>query len=211
MNGRALQVLLVLVLVLGAGSAHGHSSDLAPGEAGVPAQGELAAEQSCAACHTGTSVDTLAGGIELTGLPERYVPGRRYALGFEIHHPEGDRLRWGFVVTAVASQTLRGAGRLRVTDPRNTRKLRGIGGREYLAHTYAGTAIGKTRGQRWSFEWVAPGVEMGEVAFFAAGVAADGDGSEKGDLVYEAAPLALVPGPAPEPEPPTPVTPLEIE
>jgi hypothetical protein len=202
-----------LVIALGAGSAHAHSVEPAPRSAQAPAGEGVAAGESCLSCHAGAPLDPEDGGeIELHGLPEHYIPGHRYTLTFAIRHPGADRLRWGFRLTAVAPETRREAGTLVVTDRVNTRKIRGPADREYVVHTYAGTAVGKPGGQSWSFEWVAPATDVGEVAFFTTAVAADADGSEAGDLVYGRAPdpLTVVAGPEAETSA-SPAIPHELE
>jgi hypothetical protein len=201
--------LLLLALLGGAGSA-GLAASVGPGPgvAGVPAGGGFAAEMTCAECHTGGPREPdPSGRLELLGVPTRYAPGARYGLELRISHPGAGLSRWGFQLTAVAAGSLRGAGEFIVTDPVNTQVLAGgETGREYVEHTYQGTAAGRPGGTSWRFDWLAPARDLGDVAFYGGGNAANLDGSKEGDRVFNPTPrpLAIARGPdsAPASEPP---------
>lgn len=196
---RALWSLAALLLAT-PGAAAANSWELDPGFTGVPATKQRAAEPTCAVCHASRAAHPDGEAtLELRGLPDHYMPGVRYSLSLAIAHPGADRLRWGFQLTAVAAQTLRRAGHFVVTDRDGTRAVWEQNGREYLMHTYPGTAIGKPDGQRWQFDWVAPLSDVGPIAFFAAGVAADADGSPAGDVVQGPAPSGTARLAPPEP------------
>ena len=199
-----MRCALVLAAALGAVPlavpAAAASAGADPGLTGAPAGGGLAAEGNCTACHTGSPLNPdAAGRIEILGLPERYRPGERYALELRLAHPDASRARWGFQVTALSPRTMQGAGELVVVDEVATQRIDGgPGGRQYLEHTLEGTAPGRTGEQRWKFAWVAPSADAGEVAFFGGGNAANADGSNQGDWIFNPtpAPIATVRGPA---------------
>jgi len=197
---RAVAVLLV-ALAMASGRAAAASAGADPGLAGVPAGGGIPAEGNCTQCHTSAALNPDALGIiELLGAPERYRPGERYALTLRLAHPDASRARWGFELTAVDAKRLHGAGELVVTDETRTQRIDGgPGGRQYLQQTSEGTAIGTAGEQRWSFAWIAPTKDVGDVAFYGSGNAANADGSNQGDWIYNPtpAPLAIVRAPAP--------------
>jgi len=180
-----------------------HANETGPfaGSAGVPAGGDFPAEVTCSSsgCHETFPLNAdKAGKIEILNLPDKYEPGRRYSLTFRITDPESDRRRWGFQVTAVAKDTFLRAGDLVVTDEKNTQVIGGgFGNRQYVEHTMAGTAVGRTGGHGWSFDWIAPKTNVGDVAFYGGGNAANADGSNAGDKIYNPTPnpIALVKGP----------------
>jgi hypothetical protein len=184
--------IVALVLTLAA-SASSSSSGPQPGSTGVPAGAGSAAEPTCTSCHTGFPLNSDGRGrLTLSGVPARYVPGERYTLVLELRHPDEERKRWGFQLTAVSAKTLSGAGAFVVTDNPNTQLIRGtVMNREYVSHSYYGTGAGEAGGQRWSFDWTAPKPAVGRVAFYGVGSAADLDGSEKGDRIYGPAPKPL--------------------
>ncbi len=181
---------LVLTLAVPASSS---STAPQPGSTGVPGGAGYEAEPTCTSCHTGFPINSDGRGIlSLSGVPERYVPGERYTLVLELRHPDDERRRWGFQLTAVSAKSLAGAGAFVVTDNPNTQVIRGtVGNREYMSHSYFGTGVGEAGGHAWSFDWIAPKPGVGRVAFYGVGNAANLDGSKEGDRIYSPAPKPL--------------------
>jgi hypothetical protein len=202
MKSSALHLLVAIAAASIADPAGSHSTRIARDAARGPLANEAAWVGDCAACHTAAlSTSDSDGSIEIRGLPEHYTPGQRYTVTFAIQHSAEDRLRWGFAVTAVTAETHSPAGHLTVNDRQNTQAASSPAGYEFVSHTYPGTAIGRSGGHRWSFDWLAPQDDVGSVIFVGAGLAADADGTERGDLVYVGTfeePLAVVNGPATE-------------
>lgn len=196
---------MVAVSLALAAPASSESSGPQPGSTGVPAGAGFEAEPTCISCHGGFPLNSDGRDrLTLTGVPARYVPGQRYRLVLELRHPDEERRRWGFQLTAVSSTKLTGAGSFAVTDAANTQRIAGtFGNRQYMSHSYFGTGVGDAGGQRWSFDWIAPSREVGRVAFYGVGSAADADGSKEGDRIYGPAPKPLAtsdPGPSAEKE-----------
>lgn len=164
-----------------------------PGVTGVPAGSDLLAEMTCHSCHATSPLNPDAQGqVRLEGVPDHYEGGRRYELVFVVEHPATDRLRWGFQLTAVDANSLRGVGRLAVIDPATTQLSEdGIGGRHYIGHSYSGTGVGETGGMRWPLAWEAPPEARGEVAFFGSANAANADGAKEGDWIFTPSPEPL--------------------
>lgn len=199
-------IALVAALGLTATRALSSSSGPYPALSGVPAGPGVDAEQTCVACHVSfpLNADDRAH-LALTGLPERYEPGERYALRFEIRSDEPGVQRWGFQVTAVDRATLHGAGTFEVTDPQTTQLVEGgPADRTYIEHAYGGTGVGEVGGFGWPFAWTAPSKDVGAVAFYASANTANADGSQMGDRIYNRAPapLAVVEGPPGSPTAP---------
>lgn len=184
--------IAALVLTLAA-PASSSSTAPQPGSAGVPGGGGFDAEPTCTSCHTGFPINSDGRGVlALSGLPERYVPGERYTLTLEVRHPDDERRRWGFQLTAVGAKSLAGAGAFVVTDNPNTQLIRGtVGNREYVSHSYFGTGVGEAGGHAWTFDWIAPAPAVGRIAFYGAGNASNLDGSKEGDRIYSPAPRPL--------------------
>jgi len=163
-----------------------------PGFTGAPG------EQTCRACHTGFPLNPDARGkVQLEGLPIGYVPGERYVLKVSVTHPDADRRRWGFQLTALTHSGNAPAGEFPViggnrglADPiRTQRKIGGPGGRrQYMSHTAESTEdLSKRGGDRWPIAWDAPATDVGGVTFYAAGNAANGDRNSTGDKIFTAA------------------------
>jgi hypothetical protein len=184
--------IAAFVLALAA-PASSSSTAPQPGSTGVPAGGGFDAEPTCTSCHTGFPINSDGRGVvSLSGLPKRYVPGEHYTLVMEVRHPDEERKRWGFQLTAVSAKSLAGAGAFVVTDNANTQMIRGtVGNREYVSHSYYGTGVGEAGGHSWTFDWIAPKPAVGRVAFYGVGNASNLDGSKEGDRIYGPAPKPL--------------------
>jgi hypothetical protein len=169
-----------------------------PGATGVPAGGGFPAELTCASseCHgPGEANPDTLGKLELVGVPPNYASGEHYRLTLKFTHPTA--MRWGFELTAVATQTMRGAGDFApVPNDASTQRVTDeVTGRVYIEHGAQGraaTGIGSKGMFSWQFDWIAPTMDSGEVAFYASGNAANGDGSPGGDAIYSSGkPLAV--------------------
>jgi hypothetical protein len=190
-------MLMLFFLVLSIGIARSNSGGPPDAVTGVPAGHGLPAELTCnqSGCHDEFELnpDTQTR-ITLAGLPDNYVPGRRYQLTLGITTPDMERAEWGFEATAVAANTfLRAGDLLRSTvaaEARNVQIIMGgpAGQRQYVQHTAVGTGQGRRGGFSWRFDWVAPGVNVGDVNFYASVNAADSDARQTGDKVYNPTP-----------------------
>jgi len=86
-----------------------------------------------------------------------------------------------------ADPTNKQVGTFRRTDTANTKATNAGGGAfQYISHTTAGTRNGTTGSSTWEVAWTPPADFSGEVTFYAAGNAANGDGTENGDKIYVA-------------------------
>jgi len=183
---------LLASALLCAQEAQATSSGPQPGLSGAPEIAGVPAEMTCTSCHATYPLNPDAlGKVELLGLPEAYAPGRRYALTFRISHPDATLTRWGFQVTAIQRSDGQGAGEFVVTDPQDTQRVSGLAHRQYVEHTVPGTAMGKPGGTSWSFDWVAPARDVGEIVFYGGGNASNMDGSKEGDRIYNPTPAPL--------------------
>jgi hypothetical protein len=196
-----IKVIVVLLFSAGVVYVSAFSSGPPPTSTGAPLPGGMPPELTCdqAGCHNDRPLNPdVRGVIALSGMPDNYIPGRRYTLQFSIMHPDSDRRRWGFQLTAISQTDFAPAGNIVVTDPVNTQVIPGgpDGLRQYIQHTLRGTARGQTGGNRWTFDWVAPSTNAGDVGFYAAGNASNANNANTGDKIYtkSPAPLAVVKG-----------------
>jgi len=93
------------------------------------------------------------------------------------------RRRWGFQMTAIDSNGGTAGSFTSLADDTQT-KTGGPLGRQYIEHTQFGTALGTSGGHSWQVKWTAPGTDLGTVRFYAAGNAANGDGTNQQDYIY---------------------------
>jgi hypothetical protein len=201
-KGAAITLLFCSLMI---GMARSNQTGPVPGVTGVPGADGVPPEPTCiqSGCHESFPLNPdTKGKIELAGVPDNYVPGRTYRLMFSITHPDSDRRRWGFEVTAVLMQSYLPAGNLELStvaaERRTTQKIVDPmrGDRQYIGHSVLGTGQNRTGGFSWIFNWVAPNTSLGDVAFYGAGNAANNDSNPLKDYIYNPTPnpLALAKG-----------------
>ena len=142
---------------------------------------------NCSQCHFGNAVNGGDGSMVISGVPAVYTPGTAYPIQVTLEDP--GQLRWGFemVVLDEAGSNL---GSLASVDP-NTQVSTDFTGRMFAKHTLAGTMAGTMNGPvSWNVAWTAPAAASGPASFYAAGNAANFNGSTSGDFIYTAASVA---------------------
>jgi hypothetical protein len=152
---------------------------------------------SCATtgCHTGREVNSGNGWVDIiSDIPTTgWEPGKSYKITAKAYHP--DRYMFGFKLLAWGSKDSLSVGTL-TADPakdsatispavvRNVLKTV-LGTNLYATHrTNSVVGHAGTSTNEWSFTWTAPATRDQEVIFYAAFVAANGNGSTSGDFVY---------------------------
>ncbi|MCS6803626.1 MAG: choice-of-anchor V domain-containing protein [Acidobacteriota bacterium] len=159
------------------GLTYAYSTGPLPGFTDAPGEG------NCTECHDsfGEQTNTGPGSLSLTH-PSRYEVGQRIPIIVEL--TQAGARRWGFQLTALTTgNNPQPAGQFVITDPEHTQLLQGDNGRWYVQHTAAGSFAGRTSA-RWMLEWIAPETDVGTVAFYVSGNAANNDGSRLGDRIY---------------------------
>jgi hypothetical protein len=126
---------------------------------------------TCTHCHKGFALNSGGGKFQIAGIPVVYLPITKYPITVKIYQRE--QTRWGFELKTTA-------GKIFVSDSTNTR----LSAKKYLKQTLYGTYAGNTAGGQWSFIWQAPNKSVDTVFFYAAGNAANNDGSKSGDYIY---------------------------
>ncbi len=151
---------------------------------GAPALGTFPAETTCSACHASFALNSGPGTVTISALPATYSPGQEVPVTVTIS--QTDRLRYGFQTTVVDDQGRR-AGDLVVTDAPRTQLRDGAGnylGRQYIEHTLTGVAPNGIDKNTFTFTWRAPAQTAGRVTFYVAGNAANGNGANSQDYIY---------------------------
>lgn len=148
-------------------------------------------EDSCAACHFGNPLNEGGGALTLAGFPERYEPGKPYALELTLERP--GMMAAGFQLAVRAADGKTQAGRIELPAAEDATvsilEERGV----QFAHQKAASAppAGETA-VRWPLTWIAPETP-GAVTLHASAVAGDGDESQAGDFVYTLERVATLP------------------
>ncbi len=149
------------------------------GKTGSP--GEL----NCTDCHGSYALNSGGGSVSLqaAGMPTfQYTAGQTYTMSVTVTRSANSLFGIGLEALTATNAN---AGTLTVTDAASTSiKNATVSGvsRRNLVHTFDG---GASSGSKvFNFSWTAPATGTGNVTFYYAGVACNGNGSESGDYVY---------------------------
>jgi len=156
--------------------------------AGVP--GDVGG-QNCSGCHRtfGAANSDPAGSVKIEA--GSYKPGVPQIIKVTVFHPEA--LRWGFQLTArVKGEDQRMAGTFTADSNIQVKCSPGPTGSappcngvtEFAEHRVVSTLGGANGSKTFEIEWNPPASEVGEVVFYAAGNAANGDNTLNGDRIY---------------------------
>jgi hypothetical protein len=137
-------------------------------------------ENSCTQCHGGTA-NSGTGKLDLTGVPETYVPGQTYNVKVTLQ--QTGQSRWGFELATRKDDGTQ-TGTLQI-GPDGFTQIITDGGVQFIEHTSVGTRAGTANGPvDFNFTWKAPDTNVGEVFFSVAGNAANNNGTNTGDFIY---------------------------
>jgi hypothetical protein len=132
-------------------------------------------EMTCAQVDCHGNLNEGDGFLNIVG-PITYVRGDTIDISVELGQ-DGQQM-WGFELTVLDGNG-QPVGEIFVTDPVRTQaSLDTASGRSYIKHTLVGTDFGVPDvAPGWSLKWISPSSGGGHVTFYAAGNAANGNGS----------------------------------
>jgi hypothetical protein len=136
-------------------------------------------ETACS-CHGNLNIGS---GSATIIAPGEYSPGD--TLDVTVKLKNVGQMRWGFAVTVLDGNDLP-SGELLATDQIRTFKSTAFNDRQYIKQTEEGTDVGTSDSASWDFQWIAPTDKVGDITFYAAGLAANNDSFIIGDSVYTA-------------------------
>ncbi len=166
----SLVVALGLVVLLTSELAYSGGS---PGaKTGSPGDGNA----NCTQCHAG-SASTVTGWVTSTIPTGGYVPGETYTVTVTGTHTGVEK--FGFEVTAENNQNTK-TGTFTITNSTETKLTNS---NNAVTQKSGGTSPAGTS-KSWSFDWTAPDAGVGDVTFYTAVNAANGNGSTAGDVIY---------------------------
>src|SRR5689334_19270125 len=169
-------------------SLMGFSTGPPPGRTGAGTDGST----NCTACHrTFAPANSDPRGSVRIDVAS-YVPGVKQTISVTVSHPEA--ARWGFELTArVANDESRSAGELSPTNivrvicedgsARGSLAPCQPGQHSFVQHMDA-PRTQPGAGFTFTFDWTPPSTDVGDIVFYAAGNAANGDGTNNGDRIY---------------------------
>ena len=177
----AFSVLAVAVFL-----SNGRQKAAASASGPSPSYTEAPGENNCTACHTDFQVNSGTGSVQISGVPQNYVPGQQISV--TVTTSQIGAVNYGFQLTAI-DQTGKTVGTFTV-PPHSPAliqiKTNIVGGqtRKYVEHTVDGINPTMFDTLSWTFNWAAPNPAVGQINFYAAGNAANGDRATSGDYIY---------------------------
>ena len=145
---------------------------------------------ACTQCHAGT-LNSGAGSVRiLLQSGAVYLPGVKQHIQVQVSDPA--QVRWGFQLSARLDSSPQSgqAGAFTPTDGLTQVICEDFGptpcatGVSFIEHTSAGTRNGQKLSATFDFDWTPPAANAGTVTLYAAGNAANGNGSPAGDFIY---------------------------
>jgi hypothetical protein len=145
-------------------------------------------ETNCTNCHSDAAANTGGGSVIITSdIPNwEYSPGTVYHITVTVAQT-GVSL-FGLGCEALQSTNANG-GTLSISDASHTQIKTAGNSRRNIVHTFGGGS-GTTNSHSFTFNWTAPATNIGNITFYTAGVAANGNGSSTGDRVYTTSQVA---------------------
>lgn len=162
--------------------AVGNATGVTQAAAGDPKSGGATCAKS--GCHVNTPaipVTSLTGIITSTVPVAGYTPGSTYTFTVTFNRPGHTKLGFEISPQDVSGNFL---GTLIATDAVNTKLTNvfiagsGMVTGKYITHSNS------TSGGIWSFDWTAPVAGTGDVTFYGAFNAADGNNAVSGDSIF---------------------------
>lgn len=153
-----------------------------PGASGAPGDGSCAD----AGCHTGNVVqnDTKVNSLIFPATDSTYVPGQTYLVKIKVTN--AGIKRFGFEVGSLFEGSNKNAGMLKVAETNRTQLLShkiNNDTRYEITHTQNGNSTTTTGSTEWTFNWVAPATNQGNVIFYYATNSANNNAQNTGDNI----------------------------
>ncbi|MEW6412116.1 MAG: choice-of-anchor V domain-containing protein [Candidatus Zixiibacteriota bacterium] len=142
--------------------------------------------ESACSCHGNLNTGP---GSAFISAPDGYAPGETIDITVSVE--ENGKSRWGFAVTVLDGSD-QPVGQMMVTDGARTLMTTEGSGREYIKQTSTGTDAGTADNTSWSFQWMAPASDAGQVTFYLAGLASNNGDNLSGDNTYTTSRSMLV-------------------
>jgi len=138
---------------------------------------------TCQFCHSSYSANMSGGGISLIGIPSTFTVGKSYPFSINIKHFSNDRKKFGYDITAIDALG-NTYGTFSTTNAYSTVD-RSTG--ELTSHaplTLTPTNQSAISGFTWTAPNTFPKAEQLPIIFYFCGNACNGDGTVKGDYIY---------------------------
>lgn len=145
-------------------------------------------QTTCTNCHNSFGASNSGPGaitIRSNMNNWQYVPGQTYTVSVVVSQTGRSLFGVGCEVLTSANAN---AGTVIITNSAKTRTRTATGGRINVVHQNNGGASADSA--VFTFDWTAPTSNIGNVTFYFAGIAANNDGQNSGDYVYNSSQVA---------------------
>lgn len=170
----AAGILIFLTSELNYGGGSPGAKSGSPGDGGA----------TCTACHNDGSTNPVNNWISSNIPVSGYVPGETYTITATGSHSGVNR--FGFELTAEDNTNAK-TGMFTITDASGTKLTNS---NNSVTHLQAGTTPSGDS-KSWSMDWTAPAAGTGDVTFYAAFNAANGNGNTTGDVIYTSSHMVI--------------------
>ena len=150
-------------------------------QSGIAGRNNSPSETNCTSCHNSYTLGSGSGSMIIThNIPVGgYTPSTTYTITVTITQAAMPVFGFGFEALNTSNTS---AGTLIVTNSTTTKLLTASNGRSNITHKTNG---GLTTGSHaFTFNWTSPSSNIGNITFYAGGVAGNNNGNEFSDYVY---------------------------
>lgn len=159
---------------------NGNSSGASSPKTGAPS------ESTCTSCHSGNSLVTSGTQHARIRLKSNfsgngYIPDSTYTL--TLTYAESGKSTFGFQMTSLADGKAAGTFTASTRTGTFSSNVNGAA-RYYVEHNSTGSSGIAKDSTAWTFQWKAPSSNVGEIIFYTALNATNGNGSNSGDVIY---------------------------
>lgn len=142
-------------------------------------------DASCgkSSCHN-TAANTGSGSVAITfsGTGDTYSIGD--TLDVTVTVTDATKVRSGFQMINFNSGSVCQGSYINSTTPLITQTTT-AGSKTYIEHKNIPSATGSAGVTSWTFKWIAPTTNAGDITFYAGAIAANNNNSDSGDLCYQ--------------------------
>jgi uncharacterized protein (TIGR03437 family) len=167
------------LLFLFAATATARSGGAPSQTSGAPGDGV------CTRCHTtNPTPNSGPGSVKLSFAGgQTYTPGQTKRVTVTVDSPNGRR--WGFEASPREAKDAQNHGAGVMASVNDTTQVSDVmDTKQWITHTSSGTRNGTTGPVSFEFDWTAPSSNVGDINFYVAANAANGNGNNQGDEIY---------------------------
>lgn len=182
-----MQLRLFTLLIAAGFSILGFSSGFSNKD-GIAGRVGSPLENTCQpSCHNSHPVNSGSGSLVITSpdlINFVYNPGQTYTVEVTVAKPSVNL--FGFAMEALFQNGSDAGSFIHINPAETWSKAANINGAIRTSATHMENAGASANTKTFVFQWVAPATNAGAVTFYAAGNAANGNGSTSGDYIYTA-------------------------